>query len=156
MSSLTWLFWEKASLLGGMVSYKAKDITKSVTKKPNKQVRIVRNKRNRTRWNWNFKLMRHSSISKGKLNKFPSRSKLSALMPLYHAPTTTPRAWRSFHTSNPKAYNVTWPKQLSCNWKLPITKYPFRVAEQNLKSSKFDFKTKTSTIQNPLSKYLQT
>ena len=47
-------------------------------------------------------------------------------------------------------------KQLSCNRKLPITKHLFRVAEQNLKSSKFDFNTKTSTIQNPLSKYLQT
>ena len=75
---------------------------------------------------------------------------------LCHAPRPTPRAWRSFHTSNPKAYNVTRSKQLSCNRKLPITKYLFRVAEQNLISSKFNSKTKTFTIQNPLSKYLQT
>ena len=73
-----------------------------------------------------------------------------------HAPRPTPRAWRSFHTSNQKTYSVTWPKQLSCNRKLPIIKFLFRVVEQNLKSSKFNFKTKTSTIQNPLSKYLQT
>ena len=97
-----------------------------------------------------LKLMRHSSIPKGKLNKFPSRSQPKALIPLCHAPRPTPRAWRSFHTSNPKAYSVTWPKQLSCNWNLPITKYLFRVAEQNLKSSKFNFKTKTSTIQKSI------
>ena len=89
------------------------------------------------------------------VNLKPSKPTLMICATYCHAPRPTPRAWRSFHTSNPKAYSVTWPKQLSCNWKLPITKYLFRVAKQNLKSWKFDFNTKTSTIQNPLSKYLQ-
>ena len=91
-------------------------------------------------------------------NEWDKATKLMSILTesIYHAPRPTPRAWWSFHTSNPKAYSVTWPKQLSCNRKLPITKYLFRVAEQNLKSLKFNFNTKTSTIQNPLSKYLQT
>ena len=38
-----------------------------------------------------LKLMRHASIPKGKLSKFPSRSQPSALIPLCHAPRPIPR-----------------------------------------------------------------
>ena len=46
------------------------------------------------------------------VNLKPSKPTLMICATYCHALRPTPRAWRSFHTSNPKAYSVTWPKQI--------------------------------------------
>ena len=44
-----------------------------------------------------------------------------------------------FSPSNEGGDKYVLPKQLSCNWMLPVTKYLFRVAEQNSKILKTQF-----------------
>ena len=65
-----------------------------------------------------------------------------------HAPKPTPRTWRSFHTSSPKAQSGNDTNIRIVTGNLPITKFLFRVVGQNSKVSEYQLflkKINTST-----------